>query len=264
MINTEHVQRITLNSDSAFEIESMTGEFITNTVITIPTLDNITSIEDRLSVVDDSILNNKNAIDSILEGSPADLDTLAEIVEAYKAADTAVLDDLSTRLLLYTKNEDLEDATDIAIGFATQAGTNAVSIGAGSSAVNYGISIGDGSDSLSSGSLAIGADTRAGFTGTDHQGIAIGNKTIVEGNRSICVGSNSEIMRHVTDTTVIGFNFKSALNSNALYIAQVRLDSSPNHVMYFNNLTNELTYGINTSEDRLSAIEDRLSALEAS
>ena len=55
LINTQHVQRITLNDNNALEIESVTGQFITNTAITIPTLDNITTIEDRLSAIEERL-----------------------------------------------------------------------------------------------------------------------------------------------------------------------------------------------------------------
>ena len=98
LINTEHVQRITLNDDSALEIESVTGEFITNTVITIPTLDNITTIEERLSVTDGAISNHKDAIDAINAeyGRLWNVEnTLAKILSSYAPRFTAIEERLS-------------------------------------------------------------------------------------------------------------------------------------------------------------------------
>ena len=142
------------------------------------------------------------------------------------------------------KNDDFKNATDIVIGPKSEAGFRGIEIGSNvKSGSDLGVSIGHGSASLSSVSLAIGTNSQAGCAGTENRSISIGRGSIVEGHHSICVGSNTEIPVSVTSTTVIGCNFTSAVNSRALYIANVRIDPSPVHILYFNNVTREVTYG---------------------
>ena len=134
-------------------------------------------------------------------------------------------------------------AYGIALGFSSSAGTKAVSLGSGSSAQNFGVSIGHGSASLSNASLAIGVDSQAGILCPTNRCIAIGRDSTVEGNDSICLGSNSKILEGLTGTTVIGCNFKSADRSNALYVTPIR-NATPNvpHILYYDEETKEITY----------------------
>jgi hypothetical protein len=263
-------------------------------------------------------------LDLILEGSTVDLNTLAEVVGAYQAADTSVLDALNTKLLLYTPNSQLIDATDIKIGngsssiaggvavgsgsYANQssvafgpnavASTNAVCVGpdslASSKAVCVGIQANAGQQSVSIGaysgsntgavaigqntyaniqgiclggesaafknaiavgylskahswdSISIGYNSEAGVTDIRNASIALGSSAKCHGDDSICIGNNSTIPAATNNTIVLGSDFQpESMEDDSLYIAKVRLDSSPSHIMYFNNDTKEVTYGIN-------------------
>ena len=211
-----------------------------------------------------------------MDGLTVDLDTLAEVVGAYQAADTTVLDALNTELSLYTKNEDFINVVDvkigngatsefrgvaigsvanaagnyaIALGFNSQAMTKSISIGTSSPAANNGVCIGHGSKSISNACLAIGYQAQAGFVGARIQSIAIGYNSIAEPQQSICIGLNSEILDFVTQTTVIGCNFKSAVNSDAFYVTPIRSDSTPLNILYYDNTTKEITFGVNTGSN---------------
>ena len=231
-------------------------------------------------------------LDLILAGSSVDLNTLSEIVEAYQSADTTVLDALNTKLELYTKNEDLIDVVDvkigdgasvgskgvaigryagslgnysIAVGFNSQAGTKSIAIGGDTETLsNSCVRIGHGSKSYGNAGLAVGYLAQAGLTGTSNQSIAIGPNSIAKGHQSICVGTNSEIPDSVTLTTVIGSNFTSAVNSNAFYVTPIRADATPLNILYYDNTTKEITYGINTGSDVEKALTaDHIAMKEA-
>jgi hypothetical protein len=254
----------------------------------------------------DELYAKQADLDLILAGSSVDLDTLAEIVSAYQTADTTVLDNFNTQLALHTKNADLKDATDIEIGlnsasefrgvamgqsatstgsygiaqgFNSQASQKSVAVGAASSAAaSGGVCVGHGSSCLSYECVSIGLQAQSGFTSTANRSIAIGSNTIAQPNDSICIGSNSEILEGVENTTVIGCNFTSALNSNALYVTPIRV-SAPTYpkFLFYDMLTKEVTYGetpylarinfneadIATNLARIVRLEERCTALEA-
>ena len=53
------------------------------------------------------------------------------------------------------------------------------------------------------------------------------------------------------------------MENNALYVAQVRIDSSPTHIIYFNNEAKEVTYGVNAGSDLESDVADLTSKIDA-
>ena len=62
---------------------------------------------------------------------------------------------------------------------------------------------------------------------------------------------------------VLGSDFNpETMTSNALYIAQMRIDSSPTHIMYFNNATNEVTYGVNTGGNLESDVAELTKSID--
>ena len=178
----------------------------------------------------------------------------------------------------------------VSVGTSANAGQNAVSIGVGSFSASSGVCLGRNtvcnvngvalgsysntlkditavgytSSSFSAGSTAIGISSQACLTGTFNASIALGRSAKCYDDDSICIENSSTIPSTTKNTIVLGIDFNpETMENNALYVAQVRTDSSPTHIMYFNNETKEVTYGVNAGSDLEGDVADLTDKIDA-